>query len=264
GVAVTFYQSQPQKTAPKLEILDAQGRVIRSVSGTHKIAGKDEPYIPNKAGLNRYVWDFAVNGPVKWNGGSEFSKGPDTGPGVVPGSYSARMTLSGRTYVQSFSVGPDPRSRFTQADYRRSFDEAMRQMAHLSAVDTMLNNLDDVKKGIETALEASKKANNAALTAKLQEASTARQALFDTLAVNMRGEGTEDEGRLHDDVFGAYFAAQGLITPAVSSLLARADAEYRDGVNRYNAFLNAVLPGVNAALKQAGMKALPAAGVVKI
>ncbi|MFY9709745.1 MAG: hypothetical protein WAK88_06190 [Candidatus Cybelea sp.] len=263
GVAITFYQSQPQKTAPKLEILDAHGRVIRSVSGTHKVAGKDEPYIPNKAGLNRYVWDFAVNGPVKWNGGNEFSKGPDTGPGVVPGSYSARMALSGHTYVASFHVGPDPRSSFTQADYQRSFDEATRQMAHLSQVDTMLNNLDDIKKGIDTALDASKKANNGALTAKLQEASTARQTLFNALAVDIRGEGTEDEGKVHEDIFGAFGAAQGLITPSVENLLARVDAEYRDGVTQYNTFVNTVLPGVNAALKQAGMKALPAAAEVR-
>jgi photosystem II stability/assembly factor-like uncharacterized protein len=263
GVPLTFYQSQPQKAAPKLEILDAHGRVIRTVSGTHKIGGKDVPYIPNKVGLNRYTWDFAVNGPVKWNGGNEFTKGPDTGPGVVPGNYSARMTLSGHTYVQQFHVAPDPRSRFTQADYQRSFDEAMRQMARLSQVDIMLNSLDDLKKAIDDALDASKKANNAALTAKLQDAQTARQTLFDSLAVNTRGEGTEDEGRLHDDLFGAFGLGQGLITPAVADVIARVDREYRDGVARYNAFVTGVLPGVNAALKQAGMKTLPAANVVR-
>ena len=80
--------------------------MIRSVSGTHKVGGKDVPYITNKVGLNRYMWDFTVNGPVKWNGGNEFSKGPNTGPGVVPGSYSVRMTLAGHTYVQHFKVAP--------------------------------------------------------------------------------------------------------------------------------------------------------------
>ena len=58
GVMVTFYQTAPQKRAPSLEILDSHGRVIRSVSGTHKVGGKDVPYVPNKAGLNRYTWDF--------------------------------------------------------------------------------------------------------------------------------------------------------------------------------------------------------------
>jgi photosystem II stability/assembly factor-like uncharacterized protein len=257
GVMVTFYQNAPQKGHPALEILDAHGRVIRSVSGTHKVGGKDIPYITNKVGLNRYTWDFNVNGPVKWNGGNDFSKGPDTGPAVVPGNYGVRMTLGGHTYIQHFKVEPDPRSHFTQADLQRSFDEAMHQMARLSQVDTMLNNLDDLKKAMDTASSAAKKANNAALVAKLDAASTARQTLFDSLAVNIRGEGTEDEGRLHEDLLGAFGAAQSLITPTIADFLSRVETEYHDGLGRYNAFVNGVVPGVNTALQQAGMKPLP-------
>jgi photosystem II stability/assembly factor-like uncharacterized protein len=263
GVTITFYQNQKQKNDPALDILDARGRVIRSVSGTHKVGDKDRPYITNKVGLNRYTWDFSVNGPVRWNGGNDFSKGPQNGPAVVPGDYSVRMTLAGHTYVQHFKVLPDTRSRFTQADYQRSFDTAMRQMGHLSQVGTMLNTLDDLQKSLDTALSSAQKANNAALTAKLQDASTARQTLFDSLAVNIRGEGTEDEGKLHEDQTGAYFAAQGLITPAVEDLLARVEVEYRDGITRYNAFVTGVLPGVDTALTQAGMKALPAVKPIK-
>ena len=258
GALITFYQSAPEKGAPALQILDAHGRVIRSVSGTHKVGGKDLPYIPNKAGLNRYTWDFTVNGPVKWNGASLDFFNPQTGPGVVPGRYSVRMTVSGRTYVQYFGVQPDPRSQFTQAEYERSYVVSMRQMAHLSNVNTILNNLDDLKKAFDTASASATKANNAALTSKLSQAATARQTLFDSIATKVRGEGTEDETKMHEDVLGAYFSSQGLITPAISDFLSRVDAEYRAGLERYNAFVTGVLPGVNAALQQAGMKTLPA------
>ncbi|MBV8375114.1 MAG: hypothetical protein JO302_06350 [Candidatus Eremiobacteraeota bacterium] len=257
GATVTFYQKGVQKNAPMLEILDANGRVIRSVSGTHKVAGKDEPYVSNKVGLNRYTWDFNVNGPVKWNGAtSEFSKGPDEGPGVVPGRYAVRMTLGGHTYIQPFSVQPDPRSIFKQADYQRTFDEAMRQLAHVSQVDTMLNNLDDLKKATDSALDAAKKTGNTALTAKLQDLSDARRTLFDSLAIDVEGEGTLQEGKLHEDVLGAFNAAQGLITPMVTDFLGRVDADFRAGVNRYNDFVRKVAP-VNDALKAAGSKPLP-------
>ncbi len=153
GVTITFYQNAKQKNAPSLQILDAHGRVIRSVSGTHKVGDKDVPYVSNKVGLNRYTWDFSVNGPVRWNAGNDFSKGPESGPGVVPGDYSARMTLGGRSYVQHFKVLPDQRSHFTQAEYQHAFDTAMRQMGLVSKVDTMLNTLDDLQKGIDTALD---------------------------------------------------------------------------------------------------------------
>jgi photosystem II stability/assembly factor-like uncharacterized protein len=260
GVMVTFYQKQPQKTAPVIEILDSSGRVIRTVSGTHKVHGKQVPYVPNKAGLNRYTWDFTVNGPVQWTGiTNEVFKTPTiSGPGVVPGEYAVRMTLDGHTYVRRFSVKPDPRSKFTQADYRRSFDESMRVMKQLSHVDTMLNELDALQKGIDGAIAAAKKAGNTSLQASLTGFSTALSALKDSLGVNTLGEGTENEGRLRDDVLGAYMAAQGLVTPAVANLLARVAAEYRDGVDRYNAFVRTQLPPVNAELKAARMKPLPA------
>ncbi|HEU5479342.1 MAG TPA: hypothetical protein VFU90_05890, partial [Candidatus Tumulicola sp.] len=260
GVTVTFYQREPQKGNPALEILDSSGHVIRSISGTHKIGGKDVPYITNKVGLNRYTWDFTVNGPVRWNGApQEFLKGPTSGPGVVPGKYAVRMRLSGRTYVEHFAVEPDPRSRFTMAEYRASFDEAMRQMARLSQLDTILNTLDDLKKALADASDAAKKANNSALAGKLADAETARATLFDSLAANVRGEGTEDETKLHEDVTGAYFTAQGLITPAAMDFIERVDVTYRAGIARYNAFVTGVLPGVNAALRGAGQKALPVA-----
>ncbi|MBV8198323.1 MAG: hypothetical protein JO263_09310 [Candidatus Eremiobacteraeota bacterium] len=257
GVVITFYQSDPQKGSPKIEILDSHGRVVRSVFGTHKVNDKDEPYITNKVGLNRYTWDFTVNGPVRWNAGNDFSKGPETGPGVVPGEYAVRMTLAGHTYVQRFRVAPDPRSQFTQADYQRTFDASMRAMARLSNVDTILNSLDDLKKALDTAIAAATKANNSALTSKLQDAQTARQTLFDSLAVNIRGEGTMDEPKVHEDILGAFGGAQNLITPAISDVLSRVEGEYRAAVGRYNTFVTGVLPGVDAALKQAGMKELP-------
>jgi photosystem II stability/assembly factor-like uncharacterized protein len=257
GVIITFYQKEAQKGTPSLQILDARGRVIRSVSGTHKVGGKDQPYITNKVGLNRYTWDFTVNGPVKWHGAAlDFLNGPDTGPGVVPGRYSVRMTIAGHTYVEYFSVRPDPRSQFTQAEYQQSFDEAMRQMQHLSQLDTILNNLDDVKKALDDATTSANKASNSALAAKLADAAAQRQKLFESLATNVRGEGTEDETKLHEDLLGAFGAAQGLITPAVADLLARIDADYRAGVARYNAFVSNEMPGINAALQQAGMKSL--------
>ena len=68
GAIVDFYQATPQKNAPTLQVLDSNGRVIRTVSGTHKVKGKTEPYVPNKAGINRYVWDFTEDAPLKWHG----------------------------------------------------------------------------------------------------------------------------------------------------------------------------------------------------
>ena len=136
----------------------------------------------------------------------------------------------------------------------------MRQMARLSQVDTMLNNLDDLKKALDTALDAAKKAELRRADDEAQDAvdgaarrsSTRSPSTFAARAPRTKVNCTRT-------IFGAFFAAQGLVTPAVANLLARVDASIAPGSTRYNAFVNGVLPGVNAALKQAGMKALPAA-----
>ena len=258
GVLINFYQKDKASGNLSLDILDSRGRVIRSVSGTHKAGGKDVPYITNKVGLNRYVWDMNANGPVNWTGQTNplFQNQPINGPQVPPGEYAVRMTLAGHTYLQHFKVAPEPRSAFTQAVYEHSYGEALREMAHLSNVDTMLNNLDDLKKQIDTALDAAKKANNAGLTAKLNDLATARTALFDTLGTDVQGEGTLQETKLHEDVQGAYFSAQGLITPAVAEFIARVDVQYSAGVGSYNNWVKTQLPAVNAALKAANIKEL--------
>ncbi|HEY1429961.1 MAG TPA: hypothetical protein VGF18_10330, partial [Candidatus Tumulicola sp.] len=257
GVMITFYQKEKQKTAPAIDILDASGRVIRRIAGTHKVHGKDVPYVDNTVGINRYTWDFNVNGPVKWDGGSEFAQGPDTGPGVLPGQYSVRMTLGGRTFVRSFRVEPDPRSIFTMADYRRSYDTAMRQMNKLSQVDAILNRLDDLQKSIDAALVTEKKSNNTALIGRLNDATAARKALFDTLATDIKGEGTQDETKLHEDLLGTFFGAQQLIVPPTLDIIKRVDVDYRAGIARYNDFVRTKLPGIAATLKDAGTKTPP-------
>src|SRR5579864_9354945 len=101
----------------------------------------------------------------------------------------------------------------------------------------MLNNLDDLKKQINANLDAAKKANNTALTTQLQGLQTARQGLEDTLGTDVQGEGTLQENHLREDVQTAYFSAQGLNTPAVVSYINRINADFRAGIDRYNAFV---------------------------
>ena len=267
GVVVTFYQKQPQKGAPKLQILDAKGRTIRTVSGTHKVADKDRPYITNKVGLNRYVWNFGIDGPVKWLGAAkERYQGPNSGPAVPPGAYAVRMTLDGHTYVQHFVIKADPRSQFTQADYQQIFSTAVKIEGQYSQVDTMLNNLDSVKKAIDASADAAKKASNAELSTELAAASTARKDVFDVLTADYQNDedGIQRPGALREDIRTAYFGAQGPMTQPVAQYLVRMDAAMRAAIGRYNAFVTGTLPGVDAALKKAGMKALPAIATMTV
>lgn len=259
GVMITFYQAQPQKAAPRIDILDDRGRVIRTIQGTHEIGGKQVPYVSNKAGLNRYVWDFTIDGPVKYYGATEEFQGPDSIVGVPPGEYAVRMTLDGHTYLRSFLVKPDPRSQFTQAEYEQTYALGKHLQALFSTVDVMLNNLDAVKKTLAVDLAAAKKANNAALAAQIAAAQSAHDALFDSLTANYQNDedGIERPGKLREDIETAFFSGLGLVTPPVTTFVARVEVEYRAGVERYDAYVRS-LAGLDSALQSAKLTVIPA------
>lgn len=90
--------------AVQLEILDADGEVVRTLEG------------PDRAGLQRVVWDFRMDPPYEpepdedeEEGGRDWdSEGPD-GPLVLPGNYVARLSAAGETLTTDIAVQQDPR-----------------------------------------------------------------------------------------------------------------------------------------------------------
>jgi photosystem II stability/assembly factor-like uncharacterized protein len=259
GVMISYYQAKPQENPPKLEILDARGRVIRTVSGTHKAGKKKVPNVPNKVGLNRYVWDFTINGPVKYYGAPKMFQGPESIVGVPPGRYAVRLALDGHAYVRHFTVGPDPRSRFTRAEYERTYAFDVHVQSMFSTVDVMLNRLDAVKDTLAKDLAAAQKVKNGPLVAQITTAQGRRDGVFNSLTANYQNaeDSIQRPGKLREDIETAFYNAIGLITPPVENYVRRIDGEYRVGVARYNAYVR-TLPALNAALKSAGLATIPA------
>ncbi|HTK29690.1 MAG TPA: hypothetical protein VL309_09075 [Vicinamibacterales bacterium] len=116
GARIDYYLAQPSGEA-KLEILDAAGKLVREYSSTARAAaptgrgggrrGAALPSaLPTKAGMNRFVWDLRYSGsPAAADGeGGGFG-----GPLAPPGTYRARLTASGTTKTETFTVKIDPR-----------------------------------------------------------------------------------------------------------------------------------------------------------
>ncbi len=252
GSMIDYYQKTASKNAPKLEFLDDHGRVVRTYQGTHKVGGKDKPYVSNEDGLNRFVWDWTIDGPVKWTGAAkEAYQGPNGGPAVTPGNYTARLTLNGRVYSQHFVVKADPKTIYTQAQLVESYDLARRGVAMYSTVDTMLNNLDTVQKSIDAATTAAKKANNSDVQTKLDAVAAAKKSVFSYLTADYHNDedSIERPGALREDLQFLQFVGGTVVTPAITNYLDRASAELKTGTERYNAFVTEQLPTLDAALK---------------
>ncbi|MDE2483334.1 MAG: hypothetical protein KGN02_14245, partial [bacterium] len=248
GVPITYYQAAPQAHAPQVTILDARGHVVRTLDGT------------NAAGLNRIVWNFTSAPPVKWTGAPNPAfAGPDDGPTVVPGAYTVRIALDGRTMEQRVTVAPDPHATLTRAQMQASYDAFAHLNTLYSDVDVMLNHLDAIGK----AIAAEPATQNAAATAVLARARAARAAVQAKLtAAYTNGEDSVSRpGSLRENLDGAFtsldsFPVQAIVTPAAAQFYARIDAEYRRARAAYDAFNNA-LPAINARLVSAGLHPLP-------
>jgi photosystem II stability/assembly factor-like uncharacterized protein len=257
GAIVDFYQATAQKTPPTVEILDANGAVVRTVKGTHKVKGKEQPYVSNKPGINRYVWDFTEDAPVKWLGAAkEDYQGPASGPTVVPGTYTVRIAVGGATLSQPLTVKPDPRDDWTQAQYQAGYAFARKYANVYSQLDGILNNLDAIKKSLAASATAAK--NNAALVSQIATAQQNWNGVFDTFTANYQNDedSIQRPGQLRESIPRTGFGGPELPpTAAQLDYAKRFDAAYNTAIAKYNAYVATLAP-LQSALKTAGMKPL--------
>ncbi len=130
GAILYYYLKEEPKDPAKLEILDADGKVIRAFTSEKKkteLAAeegeRDEAVenIPGKAGLNRFTWDLRYEQPVKIPL-AIYDAGEPSGPLAVPGKYQVRLTVGGKTLMQPLELRMDPRVRTSAEDLRNQFD----------------------------------------------------------------------------------------------------------------------------------------------
>ncbi|HEY2548858.1 MAG TPA: hypothetical protein VGI46_22465, partial [Candidatus Acidoferrum sp.] len=130
GAILYYYLKEAPKEPAKLELLDANGKVIRSFTSEEKKTdtGPDEgerdlpvEHIPAKAGLNLFVWDLRYEQPAKVSG-LIYDAGEPAGPLVLAGKYQARLTVAGKSQTAPFEVKMDPRVQTSAEDLRKQFD----------------------------------------------------------------------------------------------------------------------------------------------
>jgi photosystem II stability/assembly factor-like uncharacterized protein len=132
GALIAYYLPNRAERAPSLQIVDAQGHVVRHIDK-----------LPNVAGINRTSWDLAEDGPVKWLGTFKENQGPDTGPEALPGTYTVRLSVDGRNFEQPLTVLSDPRDGASADRYAKRHGFLSELYAEYSAIDAWLNAIDD-------------------------------------------------------------------------------------------------------------------------
>ena len=102
---------------------------------------KEIPWVPTKPGLQRVWWNLRADGPVRWEDGKDFEKGPMAGAMLPPGDYTATLTIAGQTMTQKITVENDPASHADAAAMEQRFTATQALVHELSQLDVALNRM---------------------------------------------------------------------------------------------------------------------------
>ena len=124
GAIINYYLAENAKGEITLEIMDADGKLVRQFSSL------DKPYkfprimfrhtgfarnrnYPVKPGAHRFVWDLhytPLDIPPSYPIAAVYQNTiPNpTSPWVLPGTYTVKLTVDGKVYMQKMTVKMDP------------------------------------------------------------------------------------------------------------------------------------------------------------
>ncbi|MDE3053864.1 MAG: glycosyl hydrolase [Gemmatimonadota bacterium] len=149
GALIDYYLGSAAAGPVTLEILDANGAVVNRYSnGAAEGRGRS---LPAHAGGNRFVWPLDYAGPpaLQVPGGPIFESGQPRTPAVVPGQYTVRLTVAGKSYTQPLTVTLDPRIGATPADLARQLDLMQRINAALTDDHEAFNQIAGLRQQLQ-------------------------------------------------------------------------------------------------------------------
>ena len=145
GAIIDYYFGGPAGGAVGIEILDAQGTLVRRFLSDDKPDQtleqlnkkliplywlKPQQVLSNGAGMHRWVWDLRYPSPISTLHEYPIAAVPHgtprypLGPLVLPGTYTVRLTANGKTQTTRLIVKMDPRVKTTPAGLRTQFELA--------------------------------------------------------------------------------------------------------------------------------------------
>ncbi|MGD0869314.1 MAG: glycosyl hydrolase [Bryobacteraceae bacterium] len=155
GAIIYYYLKSAPKDAVKLEILDAQGNLVKTYSSvkTDEDLGPAEwpdvqrlsEVLPAEAGLNRWFWNLRQEDPVKVPGAFYEADIPPKGPMSLPGTYQVRLTAGGRSQTAPLELRQDLRIQLSAADLEKQFDLEKQIARRLTSLHNAVNEIRDLR-----------------------------------------------------------------------------------------------------------------------
>ena len=196
--AVFQYYLEKQADSVKFEILDGDGKVVKTFKGD-KPEYKPDPNIPRwertpappvtRAGLNQFNWDLRYPGATVFEGMILWGANPGNGPKAPLGKYQVRFTSGAYSKTFPFNVKINPNLQgVTEADLKETFDVAMKIRDRESQANEAVIRIREIRKQMEAGL---KETSDPAITAYAKDL-MAKLALIEEDLYQVRNRSNQD------------------------------------------------------------------------
>jgi photosystem II stability/assembly factor-like uncharacterized protein len=255
-----------------LEIIDAQGKVLRRYANSDKPDVTDEQLqkqliplywvrewkaLPASAGAHRWVWDLHATAPLTSRHDYPIAAVPhDTprdpqGPTVVAGTYTVRLTVDGKSTTAPLTVKMDPRVKTSAAGLLRKYELESKLAAMVSQLSLAAMQAGAMREQLEKlGKENEGKIDVEAFEKKLGALLGASGGFFAPPSAELtlsRVSGAA--GGLYQQVWGSDSEP----TLSQSAAATATERESADVMKRWDEFKSADLPELNRKLRAAGL-----------
>ena len=260
GAIIDFYLAEAPDSTVTLDIIDNAGTVVRSYS-TQPDSGERQDSLPVSAGMNRFAWNLR-HSTVK-SIPDVYVWGTLQGRKVVPGRYSARLSVGGGSLTESFEVLQDPRVDATAADFSAQDAMLVTIADELTDIQQGVIQLRDVRGQVEEVMDRAKEHEAAdtvtvvgkTLTGELDAVENTliqKRTVDGQTVINWPSRLNFHYIRLHMTVDGT----EGIVTQGARNLFADLSAQWRIHQATLAGILGPQLDAFNALIRSMGIPAI--------
>jgi hypothetical protein len=158
GVIVSYYLKDAPKDEITLDILDGSGKAVRHYSSKPSNKFEQPPewpdlekppeLLPTSAGMNRFPWNLRYDSPTEIPVAFYAGNGPE-GPIVLPGTYTLKLAVDGKSQTVPAEVKLDPRVHVSQADLQKQIELEMKVRDDIEALHVAVNQIRGVRSQLE-------------------------------------------------------------------------------------------------------------------
>ncbi len=235
---ITYYQKKRHIFGDlNVEVFDADGKSVGTMPSS------------KRRGLSRITWSMRIKPPQVPSGASALFAAA-TGPRMLPGDYTVKMTKDKNVYTTPLHVIIDPRATYTVDDRKAQFALAMKVYDLMGEMKYASDRINGVRLALDD--RAAKLPAGDALAKRLRTASSQVDELRKKIVATKEGGMITGEERLRENLGDLYFGVTFYEGRPSQMQVDRANAlsrELSDVVKQFDDWTAKELPKINSSLE---------------